>query len=86
MVISPPPPAPPLPHLADDAVFHVGLLVAALFAHQSDFQLAERLGQDVALREELSPLNDVGFEQRRVVLVTQHSLRGEEGERERETN
>lgn len=73
-------------HLADDAVFHVGLLVAALFAHQSDLQLTERLGQDVALREKLPPLHDVGFQQRRVILVTQHSLRAKERGRERETN
>lgn len=57
-------------HLADDAVFHVGLLVAALFAHQSDLQLTERLGQDVALRKKLPPLYDVGFQQCCVVLVT----------------
>lgn len=47
--------------LADDAVFHVGLFVASLFAHQSDLELTEGLGQDVALREKLPPLHDVGF-------------------------
>lgn len=63
-------------HLSNDAVLNVGLLVAALFSHQGDLQLAEGLGQDVALREELPPLHNVGFEQRRVVLVTQNALRG----------
>lgn len=71
-----------LTHLSNDAVLHVGLLVAALLAHQRDLQLAEGLGQDVALGEELAPLHDVGFEQSCVILVTQHSLhvgRAEEG-------
>lgn len=57
-------------HLSDDTVFHVGLLVAPLFAHQSDLQLTERLWQDVALREKFPPLHDVGFQQCCVVLVT----------------
>lgn len=48
-------------HLAYDAVLHVCLLVAALFAHQGDFQLAEGFGQDVALGEELPPLYNVSF-------------------------
>lgn len=61
-------------HLPNDAVLYVGLLVASLFAHQGDLQLAERFGQDVALREELPPLHDVRFEQGRVVLMTQHAL------------
>lgn len=67
-----PPPAPP--HLADDAVLHVGLLVASLLAHQSDLQLTERFGQDVTLCEELPPLHDVGLQQCSVILVTQHPL------------
>lgn len=62
-------------HLTNDAVLNIGLLVASLFAHQGDLQLAERFGQDVALCEELPPLHDVCFEQRRVVLMTQHALR-----------
>lgn len=66
------PPAPP--HLADDAVLHVGLLVASLLAHQSDLQLTERLRQDVTLCEELPPLHNVGLQQRCVILVTQHPL------------
>lgn len=69
---------PASPHFADQAVLHVGLLVASLLAHQSNLQLTERLGQDVTLREELPPLHDVGLQQRRVVLVTQHSLRNGE--------
>lgn len=51
----------PSSHLAYDAVLHVCLLVAALFAHQCDLQLTEGFGQDVALREELPPLHNVGF-------------------------
>lgn len=61
-------------HLAYDAVLHVCLLVAALFAHQCDLQLAERFRQDVTLGEELPPLNNVGLQQRCVVLVAQHPL------------
>lgn len=61
-------------HLAYDAVLHVCLLVAALFAHQCDLQLTERFRQDVALGEELSPLNNVGLQQSCVVLVAQHPL------------
>lgn len=61
-------PAPP--HLADNAVLHVGLLAASLLAHQSDLQLAEGLGQDVTLCEELPPLHDVGLQQCCVILVT----------------
>lgn len=63
------------PHLANNAVLHIGLLVASLFAHQCDLQLTERFGQDVTLCEELSPLHDVRFEQCRVILVTQHALK-----------
>lgn len=66
-------------HLADDAVLHVGLLVASLLTHQSDLQLAERFGQNVTLCEELPPLHNVRLQQRRVILVTKHSLR--KGER-----
>lgn len=77
-VTAPLPPPPPAPHLADDAVLHVGLLVASLLAHQSDLQLTERLGQDVTLCEELPPLHNVSFQQGRVVLVTQHPLRKSE--------
>lgn len=69
------------PHLADDAVLHIWFLVAALFSHQSDLQLAERLGQDVTLCEELPPLHNVGFQQRCVILVTQHPLRKREKRR-----
>lgn len=53
--------SPALPHLADNAVLHVRLLAASLLAHQSDLQLAERLGQDVALCEELPPLHNVSL-------------------------
>lgn len=60
--------------LPNNAVFHIGLLVGALFAHQGDFQLAEWLGQNVTLREELPPLHDVSLEERRVILMTEHSL------------
>lgn len=61
-------------HLAYNAVLHVGFLVAALFSHQCDLQLTEGFGQDVALGEELPPLHNVGFEERRIVLMAQHSL------------
>lgn len=68
--------APPAsPHLADDAVLHVGLLVASLLTHQCDLQLAERFGQDVTLCKKLSPLHNVGLQQGRVILVTEHPLR-----------
>lgn len=69
------PPPPQHHHLADDAVLHVGLLVASLLAHQSDLQLAERFGQDVTLRKELPPLHNVGLQQCCVILVTEHPLR-----------
>lgn len=62
------------PYLAHYAVLHVGLLVASLFAHQCDFQLTEGLGQDVTLCEKLPPLHNIGLQQRRVILVTQHPL------------
>lgn len=65
-------------HLAYDAVLHVCLLVAALFAHQCDLQLTEGFGQDVALREELPPLHNVGLQQRCVVLVAQHPLQAKD--------
>lgn len=61
-------------HLAHDAVLHVCFLVAALFAHERDLQLTEGFGQDVALGEELPPLDYVGLQQRCVVLVAQHPL------------
>lgn len=65
---------PMLTHLSNNAVFHIGFLVAALLSHQSDLQLTEGLGQNVALGEELAPFHNVGFEQSRVILVTEHSL------------
>lgn len=61
-------------HLPNNAILHIGLLAAALFAHQSDLQLAKGLGQNVTLCEELPPLHDVSLEKRRVILVTEHSL------------
>lgn len=48
-------------HLAYNAVLHVCLLVAALFAHQCDLKLTKRFGQDVTLGEKLSPLYNVGL-------------------------
>lgn len=61
-------------HLAYNAVLHVCFLVAALFPHKCDLQLAKGFWEDVTLGEELPPLSNVSFEQRRVILVTQYSL------------
>lgn len=61
-------------HLPNNAILHVGFLIAALFTHQGDLQLAERLGQNVALCEEFPPLHNVSLEERCVILMTEYSL------------